>query len=91
LGGHTWRASSLFKHEIGGQGEGRREGGVAHTPRERFIKGNEKKQKNKKQNKKKNFQQQTKPAYNPPPSHALQEAAAPLGTPFPAASELSDK
>lgn len=43
LGGHTWRASSLFKHGIGGgEGweEGRREGGSALKPRERFIKGN---------------------------------------------------
>lgn len=27
LGGHTWRASSLFKHEIGGWGVGEREAG----------------------------------------------------------------
>lgn len=34
LGGPTWRASSLFKHEVGGGWEG----GDAHKPRERFIK-----------------------------------------------------
>lgn len=74
MGGHTWRASSLFKNEMwGGRGRGW-EGGEACKPRERFIKVNKRKTSSHRLN------QPTDP--NTKPAHAGRSSPT-SGHPFP--------